>query len=182
MLLVHGLIFFELKKFVDSELPEGSWDKIIADAGLADSYYTPLREYPDAEAGALVAAASKLANVDAQAVLASFGEFIAPHLLGMYKHLIKPSWKTLEVIENTENVIHEVVRVKNPGAHPPVLKAKRISPKELELHYGSQRKMCAVAKGISKGIAAHFGESLAVTERSCMLQGALECVIGLRIP
>lgn len=41
--------------------------------------------------------------------------------------------------------------------------------------------MCAVAKGIAKGMAAHFGERLRMDERSCMLEGAAECVIVLRV-
>jgi hypothetical protein len=177
---MHGIIFFELKKFVDAKLPEGSWEKILADAGV-HQIYLPTAQYPDAEVVTLVGAASRLAKTSAQNLLLGFGEFIAPDLLAMYQSLLKPSWRTLDVIENTETVMHTVVRLRNPGARPPVLRATRVSPSEVELRYGSPRKMCSIAKGISKGIAAHFGEKLEIEDRSCMLEGAPECVIRLRL-
>lgn len=178
---MHGIIFFELKKFVDANLPEGTWEKLLAGANLSGRFYTPLLAYPDEEVAALVAEASQLIGVNAQDLLASFGEFIAPDLLQMYRHLFQPGWRTLDVIENTEAVIHAVVRSRTPGAQPPVLRTKRISPSEVELRYNSPRKMCSVAKGIMKGVAAHFGEPLASQELSCMNKGAAECVFRLRI-
>jgi len=177
---MHGIIFSELKKFVEAKLPEGSWEKILADAGV-QRIYVQTAEYPDAEVVTLVGAAARLAKAKPQDVLLGFGEFIAPDLLEMYKGLLKPSWRTLDVLENTESVIHKVVRSRNPGARPPTLRVTRLSPGEVELHYGSARKMCSVAKGISMGIAAHFSEKLEIEERSCMLKGAPECVIRLRL-
>ncbi len=98
-------------------------------------------------------------------VLEDFGLFIAPDLLGMYKSLIDPSWKTADLFVNVEDTIHTVVRMKNPGATPPMLKFKRVGPNELHFHYDSPRQMSSVAKGIMKGVADHYNEKLDIKER-----------------
>jgi len=45
--------------------------------------------------------------------------------------------------------------------------------------YTSERKMCKVAEGIAKGLARHFGESIAIDQTTCMLRGD-ECSIRVR--
>jgi len=74
-----------------------------------------MSEYPDAEMEALVAAAATMSGLTASVVLEDFGVFIAPPLMNMYGHLIPGDWKTLDVIEKTEETIHHVVRVQTPG-------------------------------------------------------------------
>jgi len=83
--------------------------------------------------------------------------------------VIKPDWKTLEIIENTETFIHSAVRVGNPGAQPPVLDAIRVSDDELHLLYSSDRKLCKLAIGIIKGLADHYQEVIQIHQDSCML-------------
>jgi predicted hydrocarbon binding protein len=46
--------------------------------------------------------------------------------------------------------------------------------------YTSERKLCAVAKGIIQGIASHFQERVVIRERECMLKGAPACLISVR--
>jgi len=87
---------------------------LLKEAGLGQRNYDAFETYPDEEAGRLVATASRITGANAPAILEDFGEFIAPDLLEMYWALVKPEWKTLDVIEHTEEAIHEVVRLKNP--------------------------------------------------------------------
>ena len=97
----------------------------------------------------------------------------------MYGHLVRPEWKTLEVIANAELSIHTIVRSKNPGAAPPVLLTTRTSPHELELRYRSARKMCFLAKGIALGLAKHYGERITLKESKCMHSGDAMCEITI---
>jgi predicted hydrocarbon binding protein len=94
--------------------------------------------------------------------------------------VIHPNWKTLDVIEHTEDEIHRVVRLHNRDAHPPDLKCIRTSADEVIIHYSSQRKMCDVAKGIAKGLAKFYEESISVSESTCMLKGDPTCTIMIR--
>ncbi len=177
---MHGIIHSELKRFVVARHGAGVWNELLKQAGLERATYLASEQYADDEASRIVATASRMTNLPTVAILEDFGEYIAPHLLEIYEPLIDPSWRTLDVIERTEGTIHSVVRLKNPAAHPPELKVRRIGPDEVELTYDSPRKMCSVAKGIGKGLGKHFGETIRISESSCMLRGAASCVISFK--
>ena len=179
---MHGIIFSELRKYVVAKLggPDG-WDSLTARAKLGDKLYLPTREYPDAEAAALVDAAASMTGADGDRILQDFGEFMVPDLLRLYGALLDPTWRTLDVIEHTEVTIHRVVRLRNPGARPPELRCTRPGPDEVTLLYSSARRMCGVAKGIARGLASHFGDTIDVAESSCMAAGAPECRIAIRL-
>lgn len=178
---MHGIIFAELRKYVDTKLGGSAWNKLLAEAGLKGRMYLPIQDYPDAEAVALVTTASTITGTPAPAILEDFGEFIAPSLLGMYRTLVQPEWKTLDVLQYTEDTIHKVVRARNPGARPAELSAERISPTELQLVYSSQRKLCPIARGIIKGLGNIFGEEVSVEETQCMHSGAPHCEMTVKV-
>ncbi len=178
---MHGVIFLELKSYVGAKLGASAWDTLLEKAGLAGKIYLPVKEYPDAEALSLVTTACAITGQQPGPLLEDFGEYIVPDLLQFYGGQLDPAWKTLDVIENTEETIHKVVRRRNPGAKPPELRCERTSPREVLIRYSSGRRMCGVAKGISKGLATHFGESVLVKESTCMLKGDPECLISVRL-
>lgn len=171
---MHGIIFGELKKLIDKKLGGDSWRELLKDAGLGAKVYMPVTEYPDEEAVALLTAISRRTNLEQRAVLEMFGEFIAPDLLALYRHMVKPEWRTLDLLENTEETIHRVVRLRNPGARPPELRTEREGD-EVLITYRSSRRMCGVAVGIVRGLAAHYQENIEIKELSCMLDGAGAC-------
>jgi hypothetical protein len=177
---MHGIIFSELKRYTEARLGESGWREVLADAELGPRLYMAVQTYPDEEAVAIITAASARADLPLPALLQDFGEFITPTLLSMYRSLIKPEWKTLDVLENTEQTIHTVVRLRNPGAVPAVLEARRDSPDELTLTYSSARQLCQLAVGIIKGLAAHYGEQATIDQVACMHNGAETCVFSIR--
>lgn len=179
--IVHGVIFLELQKFVGARLGESAWEGLVKGTGLGPQAYLAVKEYPDDDAARLVEAASTAAGVPRSALLEDFGEFAVPGLLRFYGSQLDPAWKTLDVIENTEESIHRVVRRRNPGARPPQLHCARLGPREVVVHYKSARRMCGFAKGLCKGLAAHFGETVSIEETSCMLAGATECRIRVQL-
>jgi hypothetical protein len=178
---MHGIVFVELEKYARTRLGTEGWEQLKSAAGLENQRYRLSQAFPDDEAARLMAAAEKATGMSTRAMLEDFGSFIAPDLLGLYGSLIDKSWKTLDTIEHTEATIHTVVRVKNPGALPPALETKRQSPTLLVMKYRSPRKMCALAIGIAKGIAAHHRENLTVTEPRCMHRGDTECELHMSI-
>ena len=178
---MHGIIFAELKKYVQARHGDDAWKALLQRAGLpANTLYLPIREYPDADAAAIVGAASEATGLPAGEILEGFGRYIAPDLLGMYRALVKPEWRTLEFLENTEETIHRVVRIKDAAAKPPEIRCERLSPGEVVIRYASERRMCAVARGIARGVADHYGERVDIGEPSCMLRGDAECRIHVR--
>jgi len=175
------MIHTALQKYVETSFGADAWKTLLARTGLEDTIYTPLGSYPDAQIVALVAAAEKLSGTSATALLEGFGEFLVPTYLSLYGSLLKPEWRTLEVLENTEETVHRVVRMRNPGAEPPRLRVERTGADEVELTYDSARRLCAVARGIARGVAKQFDESLFIRDKSCMLKGDPVCVIAFRV-
>jgi hypothetical protein len=176
LLTVHGIIFGELKAFADTHL-QGGWTRLAETAGLSDRSFEEIRAYPDADAVQLIDAASRLAGMDAQRLLGAFGEFIAPSLIATAAPLLDPAWKAIEVLEHTERAVHAIVRLDNPGADPPKLRVHRTADDEVTVLYDSPRRMCSLAIGICRGLGAHFGQQLRISETSCMLEGGPECRI-----
>jgi len=178
---MNGIIFIELGEFVESKLGQGAWKKLLEDTGMGFPLYVPTHDYPDEEATALIAAASKLTGTPPNELLEAFGEFIVPDLVKMFGHLIEPSWKTLDLIANTEQTIHQSLRRATPNVNPPALKCERPSPEEVTIIYTSHRKMCSLAKGIAKGVANHYHERIGIIETTCMLRGGDRCEIRVRL-
>jgi tRNA A-37 threonylcarbamoyl transferase component Bud32 len=174
---MHGLIFLQFQRFAQTHSRITAWESLLREAQLPIKSYSPARAYPDEEMLALIGAASRLLSMPTGAVLEAFGEFVAPELIRLYGRLIEPEWKTLDLIENTEKLIHTTVRVGNPGAQPPVLNCIRSTRDELQIVYSSDRQLCSVAKGIVKGVARHYGETVHITEDACMLRGDPFCAL-----
>jgi predicted hydrocarbon binding protein len=177
---MHGLILSELKHFAEATFGNEAWPVLLQDAGLGQRMYMAGEIYPDAEVVAIVGAAARRAGADPQTILEQFGEFIAPTLMRVYKPYIKPAWKTLDMIEHTEENIHRAVRLRDPGAAPPELKVRRLSPSEIVIIYQSDRKMCALARGITRGVAKHYNEKVEITDLTCMLKGKPTCTIAVK--
>jgi hypothetical protein len=178
---MHGTIFVELQKYVETKLGKEAWPALLHQSGVGSTKYEALEEYPDSEVVRLVTKASEITGSPMPALLQDFGEFIAPDLLSMYWGVIKPEWKTLDVIEHTEKEIHSVVRLRNPNATPPYLKCDRINSNEVVIHYNSPRKLCPVAKGIAYGLAKHYDEKIELREDLCMHRGDESCEIHVML-
>jgi predicted hydrocarbon binding protein len=176
---MHGIILAELKSFVDATFGEGVWRQLLAASQLGSQSYDAGHHYSDDHVRKIVASASDRTGLPIQTILEDFGEFIAPQLLAMYPSLISPEWKTLEVIEHTEETIHTLVRSQYANAIPPYLRVHRTGPEEIVVFYDSPRKLCFIAKGIIKGLAKHFDETIRVMEQRCMLTGAPDCTLLL---
>jgi len=52
------MIFSELRSYAEDKLGPGAWNAVLKRAGLEQSVYLPIQEYPDCEASALIAAVS----------------------------------------------------------------------------------------------------------------------------
>lgn len=177
---MHGIVFGELKQYVLDRFGPPAWDDLLANAAIGPKLYLAIQEYPDAELHAILQAASAHTGLPIPAILQDFGDFTGPHLVRMYRAYILPEWKTLDVIEHTEERIHKIVRLQHKGAKPPYLSTTRRSANEIVVHYSSERKLCSLAKGFATGIARHYGETLQITDLTCMHHGAPTCEILIR--
>lgn len=178
---MHGMILTGLNKFVAARYGAEAWNLALADAGVAGVVFVPTTDYPDAQAMEVLAAVARRAGRAPDALLEEFGEALAGTLIGVYRSIIPSAWKTLDLIASAESTIHRIVRLRNPEASPPRLACRRAAPDEVSVVYRSERRLCALAKGLCRGIAAYFRESVAVTESACMLKGDPECVLSVKL-
>lgn len=176
---MHGLVLVELKKHVEQAYGAPTWTALLHAAGLGGRVYTAMAEVPDEEVGALVQAAAAATGTSPAAVLQGFGRFLAPDLIATYSFLVPASWTALDVVERTESTIHTVVRTRGGGARPPVLQATRLSETRVQVRYASERRLCALAKGIVEGVGDHYGTPLVVTESTCMSSGGPYCLLDV---
>ncbi|MBT6459876.1 MAG: hypothetical protein HOK57_08635, partial [Planctomycetaceae bacterium] len=173
---MHGIIFFYIQKFAD-EATSGktTWLKLRETVTATDNRYLPNEVYPDADAIGLLQKIADTCGEPLPLLIERFGEFLAPHLVKVAGQHVDPSWQTLDLIENTESIIHTMIRAANPGAEPPVLQTVRHSPNELHLVYSSGRQLCLLAKGVTQGLARHYNETIMIEETSCMHKGDPFC-------
>ncbi len=177
---MHGMIMDLVSRFVIDTYDEETWKELRIQAGVGGKTYHAIMDYSDDETFALVATASKMTGLTIGDVLEAFGEYIAPELINMSAVLIKRDWRTLDFLANTENIIHVLVR-EAWKVSPPVLRFERTAMNQVTLRYDSKRKMCAVARGIARGVAAHYNESMTIIEEKCMQKGADECVLHFQV-
>ncbi len=178
---MHGIIFFYIQKFAD-EATSGktTWLKLRETVSVSNNRYLPNEVYPDGDAVKLLQKIADTCGETLPSLIERFGKFLAPHLIKVAGQHIDPAWRTLDLIENTEEIIHKMVRTANPGAEPPVLETVRHSPNELHLVYSSGRQLCLLAKGITRGLADHYGETIVIEETSCMHEGDPFCSLVIQ--
>jgi predicted hydrocarbon binding protein len=172
---MHGIIFTALKKYVRTSLGGEAWNNLRAAAGLADRVYLPVQPYPDEEFDALVTTVAQHSGISQQQLLQDFGRSMVPDFVTVYRPLIAPDWRTLDLLEHIESRVHAGIRLNNPGAEPPVLRVERAAPDRVVIRYESPKRWCALGKGLIQGIADHYGERIQVAEERCMSQGEPFC-------
>lgn len=154
---IHGSLFFLLKGFIEDG-KKVTWDELLSIAKPASRSFSPHENYPLSDMESIIAAASVMFTVSAEELKEKFGQKIAPVLLEKYKSYINPEWKTFEVLEYTELVMHKAVRKEESSANPPMLYVSRVHDKLLVIDYYSKRRMGSLAVGIIRGIAQHYSE------------------------
>lgn len=174
---MHGIIFKSMKDFVVENHGHETWDAVRERAGLGQRVYLPIDTYEDAELVDLVEAAADLTDESIPALLESYGRFVAETLLDTYGNVVRDDWDALDLVANTEEQIHEVLRSHNPDLSPPELVCRREGESKVTVFYQSNRRLCFVAKGIVRGVADHYGEAVSITEPTCMHQDGDYCQI-----
>lgn len=176
---MHGSVFTEFRHWVTESQSPAAWSAVLTRTGLADEF-RPLEIYPDEQFSAILGAAVEELGRDQAEILFDFGEFIAPALIKMYWGAVRPEWTALDLIEHTDDTIHRIVRLKNPEALPPYLKAERLANDEVLIIYTSPRRLCALAKGISIGVGKFYEERLVIEDSACMYRGDSDCRFTVR--
>jgi hypothetical protein len=174
---VLGIIFDELEKYVGREHGEAGLSRMRALTGRDAGGYQLDGSYPDEELNLIVKDLAEATGKAPDVLLEQFAEAMVPGLLAVYGILVNPRWSFLDLLVNTERVIHKGVRLSSRSAEPPAIQAQRVGREAVRIVYRSRRRLCSVAKGIVRGAATHYGVAITITEEHCMHRGDPECVI-----
>jgi hypothetical protein len=156
---MHGTILTLLKRYVQTQYDHSTWVQLMERSGLEQVEFNHKTVYPDEHIYALIGQAAELTGISAGELHEKFGEYLVPDLMYMYQRLLKPEWKTLDMLEHTELTMHKQVRQEHIENSPPVLDVNRLGPNELIIDYVSPRRMSGLAVGIVRGLATYFDEA-----------------------
>ena len=156
---MHGTILTLLKRYVQTQYDHSTWVRLMELSGLEDVVFDHKTVYPDEHIYALVGKAAEMTGLSAGELHEKFGEYLVPDLMYMYQKLLKPEWKTLDMLEHTERTMHKQVRREHTENSPPVLEVTRLGPNELMIDYVSPRRMSGLAVGIVRGVASYYDEA-----------------------
>ncbi len=187
---MHGIIFVELKAFVEKSYDKQTWIDLLASVGKRPANYGAFRNYPDEEILALIGAAVQKTGLTQAQLLEGFGKHLGPVLAKSRIHLylsgihscpiVHDDWKLLDLLENTQELIHTLVQQVVPECSPAKLQVSR-TPHDATIVYDSPRKLCALARGIVLGMAEHYKCTVSITEPKCMLRGDHHCELSVRL-
>lgn len=156
---MHGTILTLLKRYVQIQYDHSTWVRLMELSGLEDVVFDHKTVYPDEHIYALVGRAAEMTGLSAGELHEKFGEYLVPDLMYMYQKLLKPEWKTLDMLEHTELTMHKQVRREHTENSPPVLEVSRLGPDESMIDYVSPRRMSGLAVGIVRGLASYYDET-----------------------
>ncbi|MBF0463089.1 MAG: heme NO-binding domain-containing protein [Magnetococcales bacterium] len=174
---MHGIIFLALEDFLESQGGAGTWSKAMREANLVEQTFSPDRFYPDESAIDLFAAAARVLTWPLQHTLEQWGRHMGPDLIAMGRSmgLIREEWRTLDILEHLPKDILAAFGNTSAGMKPPNIRTYRLKHGEVAVAYISERRLCALFKGIVLGVGAFFNESIRIEERLCLLKNAPLC-------
>jgi hypothetical protein len=177
---VHGIVHAELRDYATARIGTEAWNALLSEEGLGGKVYLLSETYPDEELTALLGSLSRVTGESGDELLQQFGEACVPGLLRTYGTFVDTTWRTIDVVEHTERVIHRTVRLQHPGADPPRLRTVRAGLDEVHMIYASPRKLCAFGIGLINGLAVHYDDSVDIDQPLCMHRGDSHCEIVVR--
>jgi predicted hydrocarbon binding protein len=139
------------------------------------SLFHPTR---DVQAMAAIAVVANAERRPVAAVLESYGRFFVRWAEPEYPTAFQPP-NARAFLRDMERV-HAVARRVSPGAEPPDIRVEEPAEGRLVLVYASPRGLCALARGMIRGVAEHYGEVVTIEETTCMSEGAPTCRFDVR--
>jgi hypothetical protein len=176
---MKGIVFNLLEQVVTDEHGEDAWDQILDSAGQLGAY-TAVGSYPDEAFMALVGAAVERFEVEPDDLVRWFGKRSIPLLATRYPVFFEGHTSARSFVLTLNDVIHPEVRKLFPGADVPTFDFGTPDDATVELAYVSSRKLCSFAEGLVEGAAAHFAESVEMSQTECMKRGDSRCVLVCR--
>lgn len=164
---MYGLVNQALEDFVKKSHGEAVWEQVRDKAGINVEMFVSMDSYPDEVTVKLVAAATEVLGLDANRILAAFGEhwvlYTAQEGYGQMLSMFGSNRE--EFLLNLDN-LHSHVGLTFSSVCPPSFEVERIDDgRALLLHYRSQRcGLTPMVVGLLKGLGQRFSQAIDIRQ------------------
>lgn len=152
---MYGMINEAVRKLVVTRHGEPTWIRICKEAGVNETDFGSLQEYPDEITYKLVGAASKVLGLPAGTVLEIFGEYWTDFAQETsFARLMKFGGHTLQEFISNLDQMHAKIKLSLPNLEPPSFRVTDHDATGFRLHYRSKREgLAPLVVGMLKGMA-----------------------------
>jgi len=167
---MQGFVFYQFQEYVQQSFGLDVWSELIEEVGVQGKNYTLFTHYPTAEFKALVQSLSKHTKRPFQDILEDFGIYAAPKVWQVCKEMIPSRWSLTDLLLNITDFTHHLLARAVSGTHKLFpIRSEKTSQDEITLHYELPHTMCAMSKGLIRGLATLYGTKIAITESDCQV-------------
>ncbi|MED5374574.1 MAG: heme NO-binding domain-containing protein [Myxococcota bacterium] len=151
---MYGLVNKAIEGLVCKQFGEDTWFQIVDRAGVDADSFISMDPYPDEITYRLVGAASETLDIPADDLLEAFGvywiQYVGSRGYGPLMNL--ENRELFEFLEDLDQM-HSRVADTMPELRPPRFTAERLGPKQLRMHYHSDRAgLGPMVAGLLRGL------------------------------
>lgn len=180
---MKGVINKGIQELVEAKFGTEAWNEVKEIAKCDEPFFSTSEDYPDQMTLDLANATSKVSGLPLETVLVEFGKFwVSKTGFESYPTFFKLAGKNARELLLNLNKVHKQVTKNIHNARPPHFEFEELPDSRLLMHYRSDRRLCAVMRGLIMGVGIHFDEELQVKEISCMANGAPQCTMEVSFP
>lgn len=175
-----GLLFAELKRFLETKGAGDVWRESVVAAGLETPAFAASHRNDSEAFHALVEAAAVRMRTSPVALLGDLGERLGENLVLAYRDAIDPAWSTIDLLERSQPAIRTVAAHGGGDAEPPQFATHLDDGDTIVFDWYAPKKLCPLAKGAVRGIAEMMGDRIETVESFCMERGDDHCEMTFR--
>ncbi|MEM7205546.1 MAG: heme NO-binding domain-containing protein [Planctomycetota bacterium] len=156
---MYGLVNKAIEELICRQHGAAAWRRIVERAGLDDTGFVSMDDYPDSVTYGLVQSASAELDVPGADLLEAFGRhWISYTGREGYGELLDASGRSFDEFLDQLDALHSRVGLTLPNLRPPSFVVERGEPGAWRLRYYSERVgLAPMVVGLVRGLADRFG-------------------------
>lgn len=170
---MYGMIHRGLHDYVVRHHDEAAWEAIVRRSGTDAEAFVAMQSYPDSVVYGLVGAATEVLGRPASEVLRGFGRhWIGYAVAHGFGELLGGRGASVASCLSGLDAMHARISLSFPEVNPPSFRTQHVGPRELLVHYHSERPgLLHFVLGLIDGLADHFRQPVRVELRQSREQG-----------